>query len=52
LPDATIFYDDLAVYEGFGGAAISSNEGQHIARALGPRKKTAILQNHGYARLQ
>jgi hypothetical protein len=43
-----MFYNDLAVYEGFGGIVLGKEEGQHIANALGPVKKNAILQNHGY----
>lgn len=39
----------MAVYKDFGGAAVDAEEGIHIANALGPEKKTLILQNHGYA---
>lgn len=46
--DCCSFYNDLAVYEGFGGVAVASEEGENIAKALGPTKKNAILQNHGY----
>lgn len=46
--DCCYFYDDLAVYEGFGGVVFGREEGEHIAQALGPRKKCVILQNHGY----
>lgn len=42
-----MFYDDLAVYEGFGGIVLGKEEGQRLADAVGPRKKNAILQNHG-----
>ncbi|CAI6091343.1 unnamed protein product [Clonostachys chloroleuca] len=45
--DSCMFYDDLAVYEGFGGIVLAKEEGQHIVNALGPRKRNAILQNHG-----
>ncbi|CAH0040391.1 unnamed protein product [Clonostachys solani] len=45
--DSCMFYNDLAVYEGFGGIVLAKEEGQHIANALGPVKKNAILQNHG-----
>ncbi|OJJ50347.1 hypothetical protein ASPZODRAFT_58076 [Penicilliopsis zonata CBS 506.65] len=45
--DSCMFYNDLAVYEGFGGIVLAKEEGQHIADALGPVKKNAILQNHG-----
>jgi hypothetical protein len=37
----------MAVYEEFGGAAVDLDEGVHIANALGPKKKTLIMQNHG-----
>jgi hypothetical protein len=46
--DSCYFYNDLSVYEGFGGAAIAIEEGEHIADALGPTNKCVILQNHGY----
>ena len=42
-----MFYDDLAVYAGFGGVVFAKEEGEHIANALGPTKKNIILQNHG-----
>ncbi|POW19516.1 hypothetical protein PSHT_04563 [Puccinia striiformis] len=44
--DACAFYNDLAVYRGFGGTVLASEEGDNIAKALG-RKKAVILQNHG-----
>lgn len=44
--DACAFYNDLAIYKGFGGVALAAEEGQNIASALGD-KKAAILQNHG-----
>ena len=47
VKDSCMFYDDLAVYERVGGIVLAKEEGQHIADALGPRKKNAILQNHG-----
>ncbi len=37
----------MAVYKDFGGAAVAAEEGVKIANALGPEKKTIILQNHG-----
>lgn len=45
--DSCFFYDDLSVYEGFGGVVLAFEEGENIARALGPVKKNVILQNHG-----
>lgn len=42
-----MFYNDLAVYKGFGGVVFAKEEGEHIAQALGPTKKNIILQNHG-----
>lgn len=42
-----MFYDDLAVYEGFGGIVLAKEEGERLAAALGPKHKNAILQNHG-----
>ena len=44
--DACAFYDDHAVYDAYGGVANTSDEGHHIADALGDRK-AAILANHG-----
>ncbi|KAI1613143.1 class II aldolase and Adducin domain-containing protein [Exophiala viscosa] len=45
--DSCMFYNDLAVYAGFGGVVFAKEEGAHIAAALGPTKKNIILQNHG-----
>ena len=45
--DACLFYDNQGVYENFGGIALSAQEGEQIAEALGPKHKTCILQNHG-----
>lgn len=47
-----MFFDDLAVYEGFGGIVLARDEGLRIAEALGPVKKNVILQNHGYVNLK
>ncbi|OJD17482.1 hypothetical protein ACJ73_08796 [Blastomyces percursus] len=44
--DSCMFYQDLAVYEGFGGIVLAKEEGENISRALG-EKKNLILQNHG-----
>lgn len=46
-PDSCWLYDEMAVYEDFGGAVVAAEEGVRIANALGPQKKTVILQNHG-----
>jgi ribulose-5-phosphate 4-epimerase/fuculose-1-phosphate aldolase len=45
--DSCMFYEDLAVYEDFGGVVFAKEEGSRIAKALGPQKKNIILQNHG-----
>lgn len=45
--DSCYFYDDLSVYEGFGGAVVAKEEGMNLANALGPKNKNIILQNHG-----
>jgi hypothetical protein len=36
-----------AVYGKYKGVVLAAEEGTNIAKALGPRKKTCILQNHG-----
>lgn len=41
------FYNAHSVYAGFGGSALAKEEGENIARALGPTNKAVILQNHG-----
>lgn len=46
VQDACAFYDDLAVYQEFGGVVLSGGEGDKIAEALGTCK-AALLQNHG-----
>ncbi|TRM66389.1 class II aldolase/adducin N-terminal [Schizophyllum amplum] len=45
--DACFFHDNLAVYANFGGVVLAQEEGENIAQALGPKKNTCILQNHG-----
>lgn len=42
-----MFYDDLAVYNNFGGVVFAKEEGKHVAAALGPKHKSLIMQNHG-----
>lgn len=44
--DTCAFYDDLALYDNFGGIVLGPEEGLQIAEALG-QKKAAILANHG-----
>jgi len=44
--DSCAFYNDLAVYNSFKGVVLAKEEGENIAKALGP-KKAALLQNHG-----
>ncbi|KAK3633147.1 hypothetical protein LTR56_015923 [Elasticomyces elasticus] len=46
--DCCYFYNDLSVYDGYGGVVLGQEEGERIAQALGPRNKSVILQNHGY----
>lgn len=45
--DSCFFYDDLAVYQGFGGVVLGQEEGDRIAASLGPSKKNVIMRNHG-----
>jgi hypothetical protein len=45
--DACNFFGRLGVYEDHGGIVLSSEEGQAIAKALGPDNIACILQNHG-----
>jgi len=42
-----VFYDDHVLYDQFNGIVLDEQEGENIAKALGPRKKAVILQNHG-----
>ena len=44
--DATVFFEEQAIYDCYGGVAFDAEEGNAIAEALGD-KKTVILQNHG-----
>jgi ribulose-5-phosphate 4-epimerase/fuculose-1-phosphate aldolase len=44
--DSCAFHNDLAVYDSFKGVVLAADEGNAIAKALGP-KKAALLQNHG-----
>lgn len=46
--DACKFLGDAhAVYDTYGGVVLGAEEGENIARALGPRGKGCILKNHG-----
>lgn len=45
--DSCMFYDNHGVYNSFNGVVLAEAEGENIARALGPKWKTCILQNHG-----
>ncbi|KAF4629981.1 hypothetical protein G7Y89_g8162 [Cudoniella acicularis] len=45
--DICYLYDSIAVYASYGGIVFAKEEGRNIARALGPKNKTAILLNHG-----
>ncbi|KAK0435194.1 arad-like aldolase/epimerase [Armillaria borealis] len=45
--DSCLFYDNHCVYGNFGGIVLAQEEGENIAKALGPKFKTCILQNHG-----
>ncbi|KAH8814710.1 arad-like aldolase/epimerase [Flagelloscypha sp. PMI_526] len=45
--DSCLFYDNLGVYQNFGGIVLAQEEGENIATALGPKHKACILQNHG-----
>ena len=45
--DALRFYNDLAVYPRYGGTVLSNEEGDRIAKALGDKCRSIILQNHG-----
>ncbi|CAK7238476.1 hypothetical protein SEUCBS140593_010727 [Sporothrix eucalyptigena] len=47
VQDSCYFYNDLSVYEGFGGVVLAKEEGVRLANALGPTNKSLILQNHG-----
>lgn len=44
VQDSCLFHDNLAVYKSFGGIVLAADEGAHIAAAMGPKHKTAILQ--------
>ncbi|KAK7472389.1 hypothetical protein VKT23_000504 [Stygiomarasmius scandens] len=45
--DGCMFYENLSVYENYGGVVLAEHEGNNIAAALGPKNKACILQNHG-----
>ena len=41
------FFEAQSVFAGFDGFVLASEEGEAIAKALGPTNKAIILQNHG-----
>lgn len=45
--DACNFYNNLSVYESFGGIVLAKEEGENIAASLGKDNMAVILQNHG-----
>lgn len=45
--DTCMFYENLAVYQGFGGIVLAEEEGMRLADALGKDCLNLILQNHG-----
>ncbi|KAI0111206.1 class II aldolase/adducin N-terminal [Nemania sp. FL0031] len=45
--DSCNFYGIQAVYEAFGGVVLGAEEGVRISKALGPKGRAIILQNHG-----
>ncbi|KAF8518472.1 class II aldolase/adducin N-terminal [Gautieria morchelliformis] len=45
--DSCVFYQNLSVYKSFGGIVLASEEGERIAKAIGPTNKAVLLQNHG-----
>ncbi|PWN38803.1 arad-like aldolase/epimerase, partial [Ceraceosorus guamensis] len=45
--DSCVFYKRCAHYDSFGGVAVSEEEGQHIAEALGKDNVALIMANHG-----
>ncbi|KAG4436733.1 hypothetical protein IFR05_007787 [Cadophora sp. M221] len=44
--DSCVFYNDHVLYPTFAGVVLASDEGKHIAAALG-KKKAVLLGNHG-----
>lgn len=46
--DVTMFHGEAqAVYPEFGGVVFDPEEGERLAKALGPKGKLLILRNHG-----
>uniref|UniRef100_A0A0W0F892 Putative arad-like aldolase/epimerase n=1 Tax=Moniliophthora roreri TaxID=221103 RepID=A0A0W0F892_MONRR len=45
--DSCAFVDNLSVYNSYGGVVLAAEEGENIAKALGPTNKSCILRNHG-----
>lgn len=40
--DICYLYDSIAVYSSYGGIVFAAEEGQNIARALGPKNKVQL----------
>lgn len=45
--DSCSFYSRCSLYENFGGVVLADEEGDNIAKALGPDNIAMIMQNHG-----
>ncbi|RMZ81335.1 hypothetical protein DV738_g2308, partial [Chaetothyriales sp. CBS 135597] len=45
--DCCKFYNAHSVYDSYGGVVFAAEEGEQIAKALGPTNKMCILRNHG-----
>ena len=45
--DSCLFHNDISHYANFGGVVLAEEEGGNIARALGDKNHSIILQNHG-----
>lgn len=45
--DSCVFYDQVALYDNFGGVVLGEDESGRIVEKLGKNKKALILQNHG-----
>ncbi|MBB3102711.1 class II aldolase/adducin family protein [Azomonas macrocytogenes] len=46
--DSCAFYESHSLFAEFNGVVLDASEGKKIAKALGPRNKALILQNHGF----
>jgi ribulose-5-phosphate 4-epimerase/fuculose-1-phosphate aldolase len=45
--EGSSFADTVRHYNDFGGVVLDEQEGKNICKALGPRGKAVVLQNHG-----